>query len=104
MQDELVLIALASRGVSTGSDLSEEAVMVMDLSEPSPWHRKVSEASVSECFPQIVDSVGLNRGYRCQKTEVWKQNWPTQPHFAATARKRNEVHSIPDSIIALAGE
>jgi DNA-binding transcriptional LysR family regulator len=49
MQDELVLItspthALASTERIHMKDLSEEAVMVMDVSEPSPWHRKVSEA------------------------------------------------------------
>lgn len=49
MQDELVLIAsaahvFASRGPVHLEDLGEQSVMVMDVSEPSPWHRKVAEA------------------------------------------------------------
>jgi DNA-binding transcriptional LysR family regulator len=56
MQDELVLItspthAFARRGRVHIKDLSEEAVMVMDVSEPSPWHRKVSEAFVQVKAP-----------------------------------------------------
>jgi DNA-binding transcriptional LysR family regulator len=49
MQDELVLItgpthAFASKQRVHIQDLSEESLMVMDVSEPSPWHRKINEA------------------------------------------------------------
>ena len=51
MQDELVLItppshALAARGRITIQDLSEESLLVMDVSERSPWHRKIADAFV----------------------------------------------------------
>jgi DNA-binding transcriptional LysR family regulator len=56
LQDELVLItspahALASRGRICLKDLSEEALMVMDVSESSPWHRKIAEAFVQFQIP-----------------------------------------------------
>jgi DNA-binding transcriptional LysR family regulator len=49
MKDELVLIAspmhpLAVKGRVHIQELSEESLMVMDVSEPSPWHRKVGDA------------------------------------------------------------
>ena len=49
MQDELVLItspihALAAKGRVDIKDLGEEPLMVMDVSEPSPWHRKIADA------------------------------------------------------------
>jgi DNA-binding transcriptional LysR family regulator len=56
LQDELVLItspahALAGRGRVCIKDLSEEAMMVMDVSESSPWHRKIAEAFVQFQIP-----------------------------------------------------
>lgn len=56
MQDELVLItspahAFAARGRVQLKDLSEEPLLVMDVSEPSPWHRKVAEAFVQVKVP-----------------------------------------------------
>jgi DNA-binding transcriptional LysR family regulator len=49
MRDELVLITsplhpLAAKGRVEVKDLSEESLLVMDVSEPSPWHRKIAEA------------------------------------------------------------
>jgi DNA-binding transcriptional LysR family regulator len=49
MQDELVLItspshSFADKGRVHIKDLSEESLMVMDVSEPSPWHRKIADA------------------------------------------------------------
>jgi len=49
MQDELVLItspthAFACKQRVHIQDLSEESLMVMDVSEPSPWHRKIADA------------------------------------------------------------
>jgi DNA-binding transcriptional LysR family regulator len=49
MQDELVLITspahrLAGKGSVPVQDLAEESLLVMDVSEPSPWHHKISEA------------------------------------------------------------
>jgi DNA-binding transcriptional LysR family regulator len=51
LQDELVLITgaahpLAGRGPITLQDLCEESLMVMDVSESSPWHRKIADAFV----------------------------------------------------------
>jgi DNA-binding transcriptional LysR family regulator len=51
MQDELVLItspthAFAAKGRVHIRDLGEESLLVMDVSEPSPWHRKIAEAFV----------------------------------------------------------
>jgi DNA-binding transcriptional LysR family regulator len=56
LQDELVLItspahALAGRGRVGIKDLSEEALMVMDVSESSPWHRKIAEVFVQFQIP-----------------------------------------------------
>jgi DNA-binding transcriptional LysR family regulator len=51
MQDELVLItrpthAFASQQRVHIQDLGEESLMVMDVSEPSPWHRKIADAFI----------------------------------------------------------
>jgi DNA-binding transcriptional LysR family regulator len=51
MQDELVLItspahALAAKQRVHIQDLSEESLMVMDVSESSPWHRKIADAFI----------------------------------------------------------
>src|SRR3984893_5659441 len=51
MQDELVLItspthAFAARERVHIKDLGEESLLVMDVSEPSPWHRKIAEAFI----------------------------------------------------------
>jgi DNA-binding transcriptional LysR family regulator len=51
MQDELVLITspthpLASKRRVHIKDLGEESLMVMDVSETSPWHRKVVDAFI----------------------------------------------------------
>lgn len=59
MQDELVLIAspahaFATKGRVSLRDLSEESLMVMDVSEPSPWHRKITEA-----FAQLKTPLNL---------------------------------------------
>jgi DNA-binding transcriptional LysR family regulator len=56
LQDELVLItspahALAGRGRVGIKDLAEEAMMVMDVSESSPWHRKIADAFVHFQIP-----------------------------------------------------
>jgi DNA-binding transcriptional LysR family regulator len=53
MQDELVLItssahAFAGKGRVHIKDLGEESLLVMDVSEPSPWHRKIADA-FTEC-------------------------------------------------------
>ena len=49
MQDELVLITspthqFATKGRMELKDLSEESLMMMDISEPSPWHRQIADA------------------------------------------------------------
>jgi DNA-binding transcriptional LysR family regulator len=49
LRDELVLIAspahaLASRKRISIKDLSDQALLVMDVSEPSPWHQKIADA------------------------------------------------------------
>jgi DNA-binding transcriptional LysR family regulator len=51
MLDELVLItspthAFAAKGCVQIRDLGDESLLVMDVSEPSPWHRKIAEAFV----------------------------------------------------------
>jgi DNA-binding transcriptional LysR family regulator len=51
MQDELVLITspqhpFASKGRVHIKDLGEESMMVMDVSEPSPWDRKIADAFI----------------------------------------------------------
>ena len=51
MQDELVLIvspthAFASKERVHIQDLGDESLLVMDVSEPSPWHRKIAEAFI----------------------------------------------------------
>jgi DNA-binding transcriptional LysR family regulator len=51
MQDELVLITspthpFASKRRVHMKDLGEESLMVMDVSEPSPWHRKIADAFI----------------------------------------------------------
>jgi DNA-binding transcriptional LysR family regulator len=56
MQDELVLItspthALAAKGRADIKDLAEEPLMVMDVSEPSPWHRKIADAFLQAKAP-----------------------------------------------------
>jgi DNA-binding transcriptional LysR family regulator len=56
MQDELVLItspthAFAAKGRVHIEDLGEESLLVMDVSEPSPWHRKITEAFVQVKAP-----------------------------------------------------
>jgi DNA-binding transcriptional LysR family regulator len=56
MQDELVLIAspshpFAAKGRVPIKDLAEESFLVMDVSEPSPWHRKIAEAFVEVKAP-----------------------------------------------------
>jgi DNA-binding transcriptional LysR family regulator len=61
MQDELVLITgaahpLAHRGPITLQDLCEESLMVMDVSESSPWHRKIADAFV-QCKARLHLSV-----------------------------------------------
>ena len=49
IQDELVLITspkhvFASKRRVQIQDLGEESMLVMDVSEPSPWHRKIADA------------------------------------------------------------
>jgi DNA-binding transcriptional LysR family regulator len=56
MQDELVLItspahAFAAKERVHIKDLGEESLLVMDVSEPSPWHRKIAEAFVEVKAP-----------------------------------------------------
>jgi DNA-binding transcriptional LysR family regulator len=56
MQDELVLItgpahAFACKQRVHIQDLSEESLMVMDVSEPSPWHRKIADAFIQSKAP-----------------------------------------------------
>jgi DNA-binding transcriptional LysR family regulator len=51
VQDELVLVtspthAFASKQRVHIQDLGEESLMVMDISEPSPWHRKIADAFI----------------------------------------------------------
>lgn len=50
-QDELVLVthpnhSLARKQIVQIRDLSAESLLVMDVSQPSPWHRKISDAFV----------------------------------------------------------
>jgi len=50
-QDELVLVthpnhSLAHKGNVRIRDLSEESLLVMDVSQPSPWHQKIADAFV----------------------------------------------------------
>jgi DNA-binding transcriptional LysR family regulator len=57
LQDELVLITaaghpLSRKGMISVEDLCEESILVMDVSEPSPWHQKISEAFV-RCKTQL---------------------------------------------------
>jgi DNA-binding transcriptional LysR family regulator len=57
LQDELVLITaaghpLSRKGTISIEDLCEESIFVMDVSEPSPWHQKISEAFV-RCKTQL---------------------------------------------------
>jgi DNA-binding transcriptional LysR family regulator len=57
MQDELVLItgpthAFASKRRVKIKDLGEESLMVMDVSEPSPWHQKMNQAFLQLKAPQ----------------------------------------------------
>jgi DNA-binding transcriptional LysR family regulator len=59
MQDELVLItspahAFAAKGRVHIKDLAEESLLVMDVSEPSPWHRKIADA-----FEQVKAALHL---------------------------------------------
>jgi DNA-binding transcriptional LysR family regulator len=59
MQDELVLItspahAFAAKGRVHVKDLGEESLLVMDVSEPSPWHRKIADA-----FEQVKAALHL---------------------------------------------
>ena len=56
MQDELVLItgpahAFASKQRVHIQDLSAESLLVMDVSEPSPWHRKIADAFIQSKAP-----------------------------------------------------
>jgi DNA-binding transcriptional LysR family regulator len=56
MQDELVLIAspahpFAVKGRVHIQELGGESLMVMDVSEPSPWHRKIADAFVEVKTP-----------------------------------------------------
>jgi DNA-binding transcriptional LysR family regulator len=56
LQDELVLITspthpLADKGSVHIKDLGEQSLMVMDVSEPSPWHRKIADAFMQSKAP-----------------------------------------------------
>ena len=56
LQDELVLItrpnhALASRGKVQFKDLAGEPLLMMDVSQPSPWHKRVTDAFVRSKIP-----------------------------------------------------
>jgi DNA-binding transcriptional LysR family regulator len=56
MEDELVLIAapthpLAVRGKAEFRDLAPEAVLMMDVSQPSPWHKRVADAFIRNKIP-----------------------------------------------------
>jgi DNA-binding transcriptional LysR family regulator len=56
LQDELVLISspahpFATRGSVHIKDLGEQSLMAMDVSEPSPWHRKIAEAFMRSNAP-----------------------------------------------------
>ena len=56
LQDELVLIThpshrlAAKESVGIG-DLSAESLLVMDVSKPSPWHKKIADAFVKSKAP-----------------------------------------------------
>jgi DNA-binding transcriptional LysR family regulator len=56
LQDELVLITapahpFATKGCVHIKDLGEQSLMLMDVSEPSPWHRKIAEAFLQSNAP-----------------------------------------------------
>ncbi len=56
LQDELVLITssthpFAAQGCVHIKDLGEQPLMVMDVSEPSPWHQKIAEAFLQSNAP-----------------------------------------------------
>jgi len=56
LQDELVLItrpnhALASREKVQFQDLAGEPLLMMDVSQPSPWHKRVTDAFVRSKIP-----------------------------------------------------
>jgi DNA-binding transcriptional LysR family regulator len=56
MQDELVLItspthAFASKKRVHIQELSEESLMVMDVSDSSPWHQKIADAFIQSKAP-----------------------------------------------------
>jgi DNA-binding transcriptional LysR family regulator len=56
LQDELALITssthpFAARGSVHIKDLGEQSLMVMDVSEPSPWHQKIAEAFLQSNAP-----------------------------------------------------
>lgn len=56
LRDELVLITspehpFAARGRVHIQDLGEQSLMVMDVSEPSPWHQKIAEAFLQSKLP-----------------------------------------------------
>jgi len=51
VQDELVLITASTHPFASKrrvhiQDLGEESLMVMDVSEPSPWHQKINEVFI----------------------------------------------------------
>jgi DNA-binding transcriptional LysR family regulator len=56
LQDELVLITspthpFAQRGCVHIKDLGEQSLMVMDVSEQSPWHKKIADAFLQSNAP-----------------------------------------------------
>lgn len=56
LQDELVLITSPTHPFAAKScvhikDLGEQSLLVMDVSEPSPWHRKIAEAFLQSKAP-----------------------------------------------------
>jgi DNA-binding transcriptional LysR family regulator len=56
LQDELVLITspahpFAQRSCVHIKDLGEQSLMVMDVSEPSPWHKKIADAFLQSNAP-----------------------------------------------------
>jgi len=56
LQDELVLITsplhpFVRKGSVHIKDLGEQSLMVMDVSEPSPWHKKISDAFMQSNAP-----------------------------------------------------
>jgi DNA-binding transcriptional LysR family regulator len=55
-EDELVLIttpghALARKGTVKFQDLREQPVLMMDVSQPSPWHKRVADAYLRHQIP-----------------------------------------------------